>query len=137
MSAPSIPDVETQLRQHQEKELLRLVVVGSNWGREHHPAWTSFWDVVFSLSSGLLALFLGVALGNVVRGVPIGPDGNLLLHHRKLNELDIAHDLYALGDRLQVVLSCWHGRYSFRRAKSNPKKQSGVTDEAGMVKGPA
>jgi cytochrome d ubiquinol oxidase subunit II len=40
------------------------------------PAWTAFWDVVFSLSSGLLALFLGVALGNVVRGVPIGPDGN-------------------------------------------------------------
>jgi cytochrome d ubiquinol oxidase subunit II len=40
-----------------------------------HSAWTAFWDVVFSLSSGLLALFLGVALGNVVRGVPIGPDG--------------------------------------------------------------
>jgi len=40
-----------------------------------HPAWTGFWDVVFSVSSALLALFLGVALGNVVRGVPIGPDG--------------------------------------------------------------
>jgi predicted amidohydrolase len=35
--------------------------------------------------------------------VLIGPDGNVLLHHRKLNELDIAHDLYTLGDRLQVV----------------------------------
>jgi cytochrome d ubiquinol oxidase subunit II len=40
-----------------------------------HAAWTGFWDVIFSLSSGLLALFLGVALGNVVRGVPIQPDG--------------------------------------------------------------
>jgi cytochrome d ubiquinol oxidase subunit II len=40
-----------------------------------HPAWTGFWDVVFSVSSGLLVLFLGVALGNVVRGVPIGEDG--------------------------------------------------------------
>ena len=40
-----------------------------------HPAWTGFWDVVFSLSSGLLALFFGVALGNVVRGVPIDADG--------------------------------------------------------------
>ncbi|HEV3027188.1 MAG TPA: cytochrome d ubiquinol oxidase subunit II [Planctomycetota bacterium] len=39
------------------------------------PAWTAVWDVAFSLSSGLLALFLGVALGNVVRGVPIQPDG--------------------------------------------------------------
>jgi predicted amidohydrolase len=33
----------------------------------------------------------------------IGPDGQILLHHRKLNELRFAHDLYALGDRLQVV----------------------------------
>jgi predicted amidohydrolase len=29
--------------------------------------------------------------------------GKLLLHHRKLNELDIAHDLYARGDRLGVT----------------------------------
>jgi predicted amidohydrolase len=35
--------------------------------------------------------------------VLIGPDGRLLLHHRKLNELEIAHDLYARGDRLNVA----------------------------------
>ena len=35
--------------------------------------------------------------------VLMDPDGKLLLHHRKVNELDIAHDLYALGDRLNVV----------------------------------
>lgn len=35
--------------------------------------------------------------------VLIGPDGDLLLHHRKINELDIALDLYAVGDRLGVV----------------------------------
>jgi predicted amidohydrolase len=34
--------------------------------------------------------------------VIIGPDGNLLIKHRKLNELDIAHDLYAQGDRINV-----------------------------------
>lgn len=31
------------------------------------------------------------------------PAGGLLLHHRKLNELEIAHDLYAAGDRLGVA----------------------------------
>lgn len=31
------------------------------------------------------------------------PEGRLLLHHRKLNELALAHDLYAVGDRLQVA----------------------------------
>jgi cytochrome d ubiquinol oxidase subunit II len=37
--------------------------------------WRSFWDVVFQLASGLLALLLGVALGCVLRGFPIGADG--------------------------------------------------------------
>lgn len=37
--------------------------------------WTPLWDVVFSLSSALLAIFYGAALGNVVRGVPLGADG--------------------------------------------------------------
>jgi len=35
----------------------------------------------------------------------LSPSGQLLAHHRKLNELDLAHDLYALGDRLQVALT--------------------------------
>src|SRR3954451_13912824 len=35
--------------------------------------------------------------------VLIDPEGRLLLHHRKINELDIALDLYSIGDRLGVV----------------------------------
>jgi len=35
--------------------------------------------------------------------VLIDPKGEVILHHRKLNELEIAHDLYSLGDRLQVA----------------------------------
>ncbi|HTA37816.1 MAG TPA: cytochrome d ubiquinol oxidase subunit II [Candidatus Acidoferrales bacterium] len=33
--------------------------------------WYSFWDVGFSVSSGLLILLFGVALGNLLRGVPL------------------------------------------------------------------
>ena len=40
-----------------------------------HPLWRSFWDTVFSFSSALLAIFLGAALGNVVRGVPLNKEG--------------------------------------------------------------
>jgi predicted amidohydrolase len=36
-------------------------------------------------------------------GVLLGPEGELLLHHRKINELEIGHACYDLGDRLQVV----------------------------------
>ena len=39
------------------------------------PLWRSFWDAVFSLSSAGLALLFGVALGNLLRGVPTGGDG--------------------------------------------------------------
>jgi len=35
--------------------------------------------------------------------VLLGPSGDVLLHHRKLNELGIAHDCYAQGDRLAVA----------------------------------
>jgi predicted amidohydrolase len=43
--------------------------------------------------------------GNTIfnSAVLIDPRGEILLHHRKLNELDFAHGLYAQGDRLGVA----------------------------------
>src|ERR1700688_4762018 len=41
--------------------------------------WKPFWDTVFGGSSALLALLFGVALGNVVRGVPIDASGYFFL----------------------------------------------------------
>lgn len=35
--------------------------------------------------------------------VLVSPDGAVLLHHRKLNELEIGHDVYGQGDRLAVA----------------------------------
>ncbi|MBR9999700.1 MAG: carbon-nitrogen hydrolase family protein [Cyclobacteriaceae bacterium] len=35
--------------------------------------------------------------------VIINPDGEIMLKHRKINELDIGHPYYALGERLNVV----------------------------------
>lgn len=40
-----------------------------------NPLWRQFFDAVFALSSALLALVLGVALGNVLRGVPLDETG--------------------------------------------------------------
>jgi cytochrome bd ubiquinol oxidase subunit II len=37
----------------------------------HNPVWVGFFDVIFSVSSILLCIFFGAALGNVVRGVPL------------------------------------------------------------------
>ena len=43
------------------------------------PLWQPFWDLLFGGSSALLALLFGVALGNVVRGVPLDSDGFFFL----------------------------------------------------------
>lgn len=39
-----------------------------------NPVWRGFFDLIFCVSSLLLCIFFGAALGNVVRGVPLGPD---------------------------------------------------------------
>lgn len=41
----------------------------------HHPLWCSFWDFIFSVASIALAIVLGAALGNVLRGVPLNSEG--------------------------------------------------------------
>lgn len=38
----------------------------------NNKMWSSIWDTAFGISSLLLALFFGIALGNVVRGVNLG-----------------------------------------------------------------
>jgi cytochrome d ubiquinol oxidase subunit II len=40
-----------------------------------HPLWHTACDTVFGLASAALAFVFGVALGNVIRGVPLGADG--------------------------------------------------------------
>jgi cytochrome d ubiquinol oxidase subunit II len=56
--------------------LLMLRAIGIEF-RTHteNPVWQKFFDAIFSLSSALLAIFFGAALGNVIRGVPLGEDG--------------------------------------------------------------
>ena len=40
-----------------------------------HPLWRSAWDAVFAFSSTVMTVVLGVALGNVVRGLPLDATG--------------------------------------------------------------
>jgi len=45
----------------------------------HSLVWEPLWDAVFAGASGLLAIFFGAALGNVVRGVPLDRSGEFFL----------------------------------------------------------
>ncbi|MBD3724570.1 MAG: cytochrome d ubiquinol oxidase subunit II [Flavobacteriaceae bacterium] len=50
-------------------------------GQIHHSMWEAIWDKAFGVASLLLALFFGVALGNVVRGVNLGMVENGVSSH--------------------------------------------------------
>ena len=44
-------------------------------GLQEAPAWRSAWDVAFGVGSLLPSVLFGVAVGNVLRGVPVTPEG--------------------------------------------------------------
>jgi cytochrome bd ubiquinol oxidase subunit II len=69
-----------------------------------HELWHEAWDVVFSIASVLLALLFGIAVGNVLRGVPLDADGNFRgTFALLLNPFSI------LGGLLSVATLALHG----------------------------
>lgn len=91
-------------------------------GQVDHPLWRSLWDTGFWFGSALLALLLGVALGNVLRGLPIGADGYfqgtfaLLLNPYSL-----------LTGVLSFVVLAWHGS-NYLRIKTEGSLQQRAQD---------
>jgi len=70
----------------------------------HHPMWTGLWDMTFSVASLLLAVLLGVAVGNVLRGVPLNAAGEFQgSFGLMLNAFSV------LGGVLSLVTLCLHG----------------------------
>ncbi|MGH7976273.1 MAG: cytochrome d ubiquinol oxidase subunit II [Limisphaerales bacterium] len=48
-------------------------------GQIAEPMWRTAWNFIFVAANLLLAILIGAALGNVVRGVPLGADGKFSL----------------------------------------------------------
>jgi cytochrome bd ubiquinol oxidase subunit II len=68
------------------------------------PLWRDFWDVVFSVSSALLAILFGAAVGNVVRGVALDSTGSFQ------GSLEAALNPFAiLVGVLSLILLSMHG----------------------------
>jgi cytochrome d ubiquinol oxidase subunit II len=58
--------------------ILRGVAIGFR-SHQDNPLWREFWDTTFAISSAMLAVVLGTALGNLVRGVPLDQSGFFVL----------------------------------------------------------
>ncbi len=48
--------------------------------KEKMKWWRDMWDITYSISSALMALLLGVVVGNILRGTELGPDHEFLGH---------------------------------------------------------
>jgi cytochrome d ubiquinol oxidase subunit II len=70
----------------------------------HNVLWQQAWDVVFCGSSLLLSLLFGVAIGNVLRGVPLDADG-----HFQGSFALMLNPFALLGGVLGVVALGMHG----------------------------
>jgi cytochrome d ubiquinol oxidase subunit II len=85
--------------------MLILRGIGFEFRHAHsHPLWTGLWDVVFSASSLVLALLFGVAVSNVLRGVPLNAQGEFQ------GSFTLLLNPFALvGGLLSVAVLCLHG----------------------------
>jgi cytochrome d ubiquinol oxidase subunit II len=45
-------------------------------GHINEPLWQAFWDLVFAVSNILMTVLSGVAIGNLLRGVPLDGSAN-------------------------------------------------------------
>jgi cytochrome d ubiquinol oxidase subunit II len=96
--------------------LLILRAVGIEF-RAHieNRLWQDFFDVIFSISSILLAVLFGTALGNVVRGVPLDSTGYFLeplWTNFKLGPLTGILDWYTVLIAVVVLVTLTaHGSY--------------------------
>ncbi len=73
-----------------------------------HPVPGPITDQIASLAKThnlYIAVGLAERAKNVLynAAVLIDPNGRIVLHHRKINELDIAQDLYKIGNRLAIA----------------------------------
>src|SRR4051812_329269 len=68
--------------------------------------WRGFWDVAFSASSTVATFLFGVVVGNCVRGLPLGADGDLT---RPLGLADLLNPYSVLTGLFAVSAFAMHG----------------------------
>jgi len=73
-------------------------------GQIQSPAWKRFWSVAVGLGSFLPAVLFGVALGNIIRGLPIAADGSL-----NITLLDLLNPYSILIGVLSLAMFLMHG----------------------------
>ncbi len=81
--------------------------------------WRQNWDVAFSVSSIIIALLMGVALGNIIRGVPLDAG-----HEYTGGFMDMLNPYALLVGITTVALFMMHGAlYAYMKTEGNLQSQ--------------
>ena len=73
--------------------------------KQESERWRGLWDVFFFLTSLLLALLLGVALGNIISGVPLDQQGHINIG----SVLTLLHPFALLMGLTTIAMVTMHG----------------------------
>ncbi|MBN1561524.1 cytochrome d ubiquinol oxidase subunit II [candidate division KSB1 bacterium] len=87
--------------------LLALIVRGVSFefrSKDSHPAWRSLWDWLFFLGSAIPAFLWGVAVANLIRGVPIDANMNYVGGF-----FNLLNPYALLGGLMTLSLFTYHG----------------------------
>jgi cytochrome bd ubiquinol oxidase subunit II len=95
------------------------------------PLWRQAWDVTFSGASALLAVLFGVALANVMRGVPFEADGSFVGSFALL-----LNPFALLGGVLSLILLSLHGA-AYLALKTDGEMHDRAWRWVGRLHGPA
>ena len=98
------------------------------------PIWRQFWDVAFAAASFILAVCLGAALGNLVRGVPLNADGTFfepLWTDFMVGQQTGILDWYTLLVAMTAVLALAHHGALWLNARTD----EAVAERAGRLAG--
>jgi cytochrome bd ubiquinol oxidase subunit II len=94
--------------------ILRAVAIEFR-SKEPGHRWRTGWDIVFAATSLGLALLLGVAFGNIVRGVPLDAAGNI-----SVSLVDLLSPFALLVGVTTVAMFALHGALYLRMKLEGP-----------------
>ena len=90
-------------------------------------SWSRLWEIIFGISSLLLTLLLGVALGNVGQGLPVEADMNM-----RINLFQLLTPYPILVGLLTIALFTLHGTY-FALNKTEGELNANLKAFAGKI----
>ncbi|HEY3284697.1 MAG TPA: cytochrome d ubiquinol oxidase subunit II [Armatimonadota bacterium] len=88
-------------------------------GKQEHGTWRQFWDVAFFISSALSSILFGVAVGNMIKGIKVGPDMEYAGGF-----FDLLHPYPILVGLLTLALFAMHGSiYLYLKTEGDLQQQ--------------